>query len=523
MKKTIAILLVAVLAAGSLFAGLSGEASVTAGVNLDKEEWGFFGNGTKVKFDLSLGKEDVENVAEGEVYASIKASIEAKIANNPYTGDDKIVVVKDNELVYGKDTPNLVRIMAKISEAKIFGSNWYVSILGVPSGPDFAKSAIDTVVDKAKDSDDGWGFPIPETTYKAKSYSAPYSKANGLEAGYADYVAGFGFNSKKVNKETVTSFSAFLKTPEYAFEGVTVQGAVVASKAADSKAYNYGASAKAGYATDLLSATLAADMGLTFEEKKDTKFNMDLAANFKYDFVTVDAYLNTADATEAKDGTFPSLDPEDWGAVALPVWLSAKVATDLNSFDVPVKLEVTGKDLLAQIDLGAKVTVNAIENLELTVSGGYVVNTVGRNAGALWYATEADIKPFAGQWSAKVGATYTAPIAKISGEVSLKNWGLNDVLKVFAAPFDEDPKKALAGKEVMDSYVEKYDLASASDNEGGLNILSNRLVFGAKVSVENTTLIPGAKLKLAWEGKDLANKVKIEQKGTIAASCTIAF
>ena len=37
MKKTIAILLVAVLAAGSLFAGLSGEASVKAGVDLEKK------------------------------------------------------------------------------------------------------------------------------------------------------------------------------------------------------------------------------------------------------------------------------------------------------------------------------------------------------------------------------------------------------------------------------------------------------------------------------------------------------
>ena len=56
MKKTIAILLVAVLAAGSLFAGLSGEASVTAGVNLDTKEWGFLGNVKNIKFDLSLGK-----------------------------------------------------------------------------------------------------------------------------------------------------------------------------------------------------------------------------------------------------------------------------------------------------------------------------------------------------------------------------------------------------------------------------------------------------------------------------------
>ena len=143
MKKTIAILLVAVLAAGSLFAGLSGEASVTAGVNLDTKEWGFLGNGTNVKFDLSLGKEDVENVAEGEVYASIKASVEAKLANNPYKGSSSVDVVKDGNYLpfstFGVDidfagnkyttttTYNEangfmypVRVRASFSEAKVY-------------------------------------------------------------------------------------------------------------------------------------------------------------------------------------------------------------------------------------------------------------------------------------------------------------------------------------------------------------------------------------------------------------------
>ena len=117
MKKTIAILLVAVLAAGSVFAGFSGSANVKAGYDLQNKEYGFFGNGTNVKFDLSLGKEDAEKVAEGEVYASIKASLEAKIANNPYTGDSS---VKPNTVVntFTADSPEIVRIIAKVKEAK---------------------------------------------------------------------------------------------------------------------------------------------------------------------------------------------------------------------------------------------------------------------------------------------------------------------------------------------------------------------------------------------------------------------
>lgn len=53
-----------------------------------------------------------------------------------------------------------VRLRASISEAKVFGSNWYVSILCVPSAPDFAKSAIDTETDKKAGDLDDWGFAM---------------------------------------------------------------------------------------------------------------------------------------------------------------------------------------------------------------------------------------------------------------------------------------------------------------------------------------------------------------------------
>ena len=149
MKKTIAILLVAVLAAGSIFAGFSGEASVKAGVDLDKEEWGFLSNGTNVKFNLSLGNENVEKAAEGDIYASIKAEFEARVMNDSFSGAKP-----------GFYLENFVKVKAKITEAKVNGANWYVSILGVPGAPDFAKSAIDTTIDKKAGEKDDWGFKI---------------------------------------------------------------------------------------------------------------------------------------------------------------------------------------------------------------------------------------------------------------------------------------------------------------------------------------------------------------------------
>ena len=344
MKKTIAILLVAVLAAGSVFAGFSGSASVKAGYNLQTKEYGFFGNGTNVKFDLSLGKEDAEKVAEGEVYASIKASLEAKIANNPYTGDSS---VKPNTVVdtFTADSPEIVRIIAKVKEAKIFGSNWYVSILGVPSGPDFAKSAIETETDKAKGSLDDWGFTRDEDTKKPVSYAVTFDKTHGVEAGYADYVVGVGFNSKE---GTGTAFAAYVKTPEYEFDAVKAQFAAVASKKAATGIKNVGASAKASYTTDVVSVSLATDLGAKIAN--ETKFDADVAANFKYDFVTVDAYFSTVGKL-----------------------LSAKAVTDLNSFEVPVKLTLTGKDLINKQDLKAEAEFVAVEGLTVKANAGYVI------------------------------------------------------------------------------------------------------------------------------------------------------
>ncbi len=336
MKKTIAILLVAVLAAGSVFAGFSGSASVKAGYNLQTKEYGFFSNGTNAKFDIDLSNSTAEKVAEGEVYASIKATLDLKFMSDPYRG------VSTGYNDYEKAG---IRYHFDISEAKVAGSNWYVSILGVPSVPDFAKSAIETYVAKVGGTDtDDWGWEYKDDVEKPVSYHVDYDKAPGVEAGYADYVVGVGLNSK----ESGTKFTAYVMTPEYEFDAVKAQFAAVASKKAATGIKNVGGSAKASYATDVLSVSLATDLGAAIAE--ETKFDADVAANFKYDFVTVDAYFSTVGKL-----------------------LSAKAVTDLNSFEVPVKLTLTGKDLINKQNLKAEVAFDATEGLTVKANAGYVI------------------------------------------------------------------------------------------------------------------------------------------------------
>ena len=71
MKKTIAILLVAILAVSSVFAAFSGEAKIGFGGNLDNGEFGFIDKSSNVKFDVDLATADAEAIADGDIYASI--------------------------------------------------------------------------------------------------------------------------------------------------------------------------------------------------------------------------------------------------------------------------------------------------------------------------------------------------------------------------------------------------------------------------------------------------------------------
>ena len=214
MKKTIAILLVAIMAVGSVFAGFSGKASVGFGGNLDNGNFGFIDQSTNAKIDLELATANAENAGDGDIYASVKASLAVKLFNgekgtakgNPAAQDEK-----------------WLPIIIKFDEAKIGAENWYVSILGMPDGPDYAKSVIDTYDVKGKTDD--YGFTKADYT-ENYTMKVPYAKTNGIEVGLFGYKFGIGLlgdynDDKDWDAEFNTNFSMFAETPEYDFSGLT--------------------------------------------------------------------------------------------------------------------------------------------------------------------------------------------------------------------------------------------------------------------------------------------------------------
>ena len=379
MKKTIAILLVAIMAVGSVFAAITGSAQIGVGANFDNGNYGFIDNSNSVDVNFELTNQTGEAVGEGDIYASIKGSLVLEVfqAENAY---DKAKNEKLPFYLVGDwGDKSYIGLGASIDEAKIGGANWYVSLLGVPGAPDFATSAIDTY-DKAVKK---YGIVTDSKGDTGNaSWSVPYVKAPGVEVGIADYVIGAGFRADAQQTPEVDLFAqyaatAYFKTPEYDFNGLGLQAGAVYSISSgdadksfsdkdDSKAYNAaGASLKLSYANDTLSASVASDLGYDFENKE---FGADVAANFTYDFLTFDAYYGTNPKTSEKD-------PKNTENL-----LSAQVVTDLNSFDVPVKVTVSGKDLINKQDLDLSVEFK-VASLTLTPSVGYVIDTEKFNAG----------------------------------------------------------------------------------------------------------------------------------------------
>ena len=237
-------------------------------------------------------------------------------------------------------------------------------------------------------------------------------------------------------------------------------------------------SAKVGYASDVFSLTAATDVAFKFAEGKDTEVDADVALNFNYDFLTVDAYYGTNPVTEKKAvlgkiDTYTKNTSEDM--------LSAQVKVDLNSFNVPVALTVGVNDILATQEIVAKAEVTAIEGLKLTVNGGYTIDADGRNlVGTVYEIADTKGDDIVGKWKAGLDAEYDMNIMKITAGIS------------------------------AEQRVEK----------------DAKVKLGLNAAVETSSLIPGATLKLAWaDAKDVLDADPTEAKdlGKITASIKMTF
>ena len=271
-----------------------------------------------------------------------------------------------------------------------------------------------------------------------------------------------------VNKKALTLFAT---TPEIAvIDGLTIQaGATYALQDAgyidaDDKEINaFGVSAKVAYASDILSASVATDMGY---DALAEEFGADIAANLSFDFVGVDFYYATEAANSGVDGGKISvvtpdgvkLESDYKDGAKVENLLSLQAVLDLTAFNAPVKLTLTGKDLVNTQDLSATVDL-VFGAFTVSPTVGYVVDTETFKAG--------------------VAAEYACDYFTAKAETNI------------STAFEDDD-----------------------------------LVWDATASIENTTLIPGATIKLAWtDAEDLLkhDADADNEYGKIMASVKIDF
>ena len=548
MKKTIAILLVAIMAVGSVFATFSGEASIGFGGNLDNGNFGFIDTGAKVKvdFDLSTASVDTtptETVAEDgtvtpapSIYAAVKGSLGVKL----YTGEENVDEIEDPNLLSSVK----LGVTADITEATIGGQNWSVSILEVAGAPNYAKGFQTYTVE---DGYDKWDFERADFTENYNT-ELTFNKAPGITATVYGYKVGFGmlgdYNSKDWKLSDSLNMSVMFETPAYDFgvEGLSLQaGTAYSYKSFDSlkdgeiyngnktdldgdaikvddnnvekesftKANVLTMSAKAGYATDLFSVALATDMGVKLGS--DPKFDADVTLDATYDFLTVNAYYGTnpvtgktpkKNITDEGDGT-PKLDEKGkveygtnkndayWKETSKDM-LSAQVKVDLNSFEIPVAVTLGMNDILAKQAMSASVEVTPVDGLKLTVNGGYTINDNGRKENV----TDGKDSKENGVWR-----DYQMVIDKDAAKVGKWSAGMS-------GEYSFAYGKVTAGL----SLEQKLDA-------------NKNLIVGANAAFENSTLIPGATLKFAWaDAKDMLGKDADKTDfGKITASVSMTF
>ena len=376
MKKILSIALVALLAASTVFAGFTGKASVGLGYNFQDESYGM-SNATETKVTFEATTETAGAEGEGSVFAGIKASFTMK---------------QDDVKAKGKASWS---VEPKIEAAYVKGEDWSVSILGAQDSQDFAASAIDKTYDAAADAFGGSTVAVevakaPGITaeYKGWTVSGGFVKGEYVATKAEDKYYFYGYEknddgnatelphwegplakapakfvvldkvkastSTAAVKKDVVNYSVTVATPDMVFGDVTVGfGAAVGN---DKEAANLGLSAKAAYANDQLSASVASDVVIAGIGNDEVAFDADVAAKFSFAPVTVDAYYATKASTANK-----LFAPKSNANVENLV--SVKVAADLSSFDVPVKVSAYAKDIVNAQVLGvsANVSVDALK------------------------------------------------------------------------------------------------------------------------------------------------------------------
>ena len=480
MKKTIAILLVAIMAVGFVFADatLSGKFTSKLAYDIDENKLAFSepDNALDVNFSLSSGsanEDDIYAVIKGEltlIYESDKAGGDLEGGN----GIESFINSDDSKF--------------EITEAAIYGQGWNLSILKADEMTKYAAGW-----ETYNDGDDNVDLKAP-VSFK-DDYGVTFTLDNIFKAGFS-VDADFDENEGK-------NILAWASTDDLNIAGIVANVSVGVTKDAASKFTYVGLGLEAGYENDSLGATVASDMsiGVPTEKNVDATFDVDVAANVNYaDMVTVDAYYATdtilgwdmddpagsEPLDTYEEDRFFVVQPVSYDADSIENYLSAKIGFDMNAFDVPVKLTLAAMDIVNNpyFDLEA---ATSVAGFDITVFGGYQAVFSEDYYG-----------------SAKLEKKLTDNYFHIGGDVA----------------YTIEPVGTISGGIAYAIRMPNKDVYGYDDAFNELNL---------NLKLKNTTLVSGATLEAGWESGNLIEnkingyKINDAEVGEIYVKATIEF
>ena len=473
MKKTIAILLVAILTVGMVFAdaSFSGKFTSKLAYDVDENKLAFSepDNALDLNFTLSTATEN-----EGDVYAVVKGEL-TLVYESDKEGGDLEGQHGVESFMNGEDSK------FEITEAAIVGNGWNLSILKAAEMPKYAKGW-----ETYNDGDDSVDLAAPYS-YK-DDYGVTFTMDGLFQAGFS-IDADFDENEGK-------SVLAWAATNDLSFGGVLVNAAVGFGKEAADEYSFLGIGAQVGYATDTLSVKAGTDVTVAIptEDGIDSEIEADVAVNVNYaDMVVADIYYATVTSLGLDvDSIADSANLDDYaieydfetraysglgrgffyGYDVIENYVSAKVAFDMNAFDVPVKLTLVTMDLINNpyFDLEA---YTEVAGFEITGFGGYQAMINGTD----------EIQANNIHVGAKVAYTIE-PVGKISAATTF------------------------------------LTIIPTADGAEAQNAMSLEL------GLENTTLVSGATLKAGYKTANIIggdNILMPQDKGEVYVSATIEF
>jgi len=310
MKKSIIVLLMAVLVAGLAFAGtLTGSAGISFDVNLQPDAsgartWSLVNNSEwKYSFAFNYDTTKVEVMGEPEVWAELAITGSANIKFTNMTGTSGT-------------TPTYNKYAVSLKKANIhIGQDITIGLLNEGVGSDFA------------------------AYYRLDSYGAPlwniiaddHETANisGFTVAYKDWAGGFGAKGTWATDPAEYTFYGNLLTPEFAIvDGLKIQGAGYGAFTNTGDVFargNFaGASAAITYESDKLPASFGADVmydaGILYEARGNVSYVINEDLSVKADVYAVSgsemgytgddealpalyAMASTAYGMEIKEGT----------------------------------------------------------------------------------------------------------------------------------------------------------------------------------------------------------------------------